>query len=188
MKLPLIRLLAIAALGSATLVALPSGGVAQNVPQPQIAILDQQRILRESSAAIDIKDQIERQRRIYQDAMTKREQELRSVDQELTRQRTILAPEAFAQKRREFETQVAEVQRELQTRKRELDQAYGYGVKQIQRELNGIIVELAKERGFNLVLGRRQVIFANNAMDISGEVLKRLNQRLPNVTVPLAQK
>lgn len=168
--------------------ALPGAARAQQpVPAPRIAILDHQRLMRESSAAIDIKTQLDKQRQKYQDEITKKEQKLREADQELSRQRAILAPEAFAQKRHEFEGRVAQVQRDVQARKRELDQAYEFGLRQVQKAVQDIILELAKERGFNLVLPRKQVIFAAQEMNITDEVLLRLNQKLPKVTIPLAK-
>ncbi len=175
-------MLAISAVGG-----IAADALAQQIPQTRVAILDYQRILRDSAAAVDIRAQIERQRKIYQEEITKQEQELRAADQELGRQRAILSSEAFTQKRREFEERVAEVQRGVQTRKRELDQAYDYGIKQVQGALVEIIAELAEEHGFNLVLSRQQVVFADTSLNVSDEVLLRLNERLSNVVVPLAQ-
>lgn len=168
-------------------VVMPVAAQAQKVPAPKVAILDNQRIMRESSAAISIKSQIDRQRQKYQDEITKKEQELRKANQELARQRTILSPEAFAQKRNEFEGRYTQVQRDVQARKRSLDQAYEFGLRQVQKAISEIIVELAKERDFNIVLPRKQVIFAATAMNITDDVLLRLNQKLPKVTIPLAQ-
>lgn len=178
---------AIVAAATAVLAVGPSA-IAQEIPPARVAVLDYQRLLRDSSSAVDIKAQIARQRQIYQSEITKQEQELRDADQELARQRTILAPEAFAQKRREFEERVAGIQRSVQARKRDLDQAYDFGIKQVQQALVGIITELAEERGFNLILSRQQIVYADKALNISDEVLVRLNDRLPKVTVPLAQE
>ncbi len=50
-----------------------------------------------------------------------------------------------------------------------------------------IISELAGQRGFNLVLPRQQVVYSDVALNISDEVLLRLDERLPKVAVPLAQ-
>lgn len=161
---------------------------AQEIPTARIAVLDYQRLLRDSSSAVDIKAQIARQRQIYQSEITKQEQELRDADQELARQRTILSPEAFAQKRRDFEERVAGIQQSVQARKRDLDRAYDFGIKQVQQTLVGIITELAEERGFNLILSRQQIVYADKTLNISDEVLVRLNDRLPKVTVPLAQE
>ncbi len=187
MNLRVPGLITIVALAVAATAAVPADAAAQEHPETKAAILDFQRILRESAASVDIRAQIERQRQIYQEEITKQEQELRTLDQELWRQRAILSTEAFAQKRREFEERVAEVQQGAQTRKRELDKAYDYGLKQVQGALNEIISELAGQRGFNLVLPRQQVVFSDATLNISDEILVRLNERLPKVAVPLAQ-
>ena len=71
--------------------------------------------------------------------------------------------------------------------KRELDQAYGNGMIEVQRALTTIIAELAKEQGFNLVLRQAQTVFADSALNITDEALRRLNARLPSVKVPLIQ-
>ncbi len=180
-----------AALGAAVVAATTTFAGAQEIPTAKIAVLDTQKILRNSSAAAGIRDQVKQQREIYQDEFARQERELRAAEEELTRQRTILSSEAFAQKRREFAARVAAVERGVETRKRELDQAYGTGIKPVERALAGIITELAKERGFNLVLSRTRVqslvLYVDSALYISDEVLLRLNKRLPSVKVPLAQ-
>ncbi len=180
-----------AALGAAVVAATTTSAGAQEIPTAKIAVLDTQKISRNSSAAAGIRDQVKQQRAIYQDDFARQERELRAAEEELTRQRTILSSEAFAQKRREFAARVAAVERGVEARKRELDQAYGTGIKQVERALAGIITELAKERGFNLVLSRTRVqslvLYVDSALYISDEVLLRLNKRLPSVKVPLAQ-
>ncbi len=180
-----------AVLGAAVVAATTTFAAAQEIPTAKIAVLDTQKILRNSSAAAGIRDQVKQQREIYQDEFARQERELRAAEEELTRQRTILSSEAFALKRREFAARVAAVERGVETRKRELDQAYGTGIKQVERALASIITELAKEHGFNLVLSRtrvqRVVLYADSALNISDEVLLRLNKRLPSVKVPLAQ-
>ena len=162
----------------------PSLVTAQDFSPTVVAIVDYQRILEESSATRAIKEQLLQRRQLYQNEITKQEQGLRQADQDLSRQRAILAPDAFAQKRREFEAKVAEVQLGAQTRKKELDEAWDYSVREVQTALRAIIAELAKERGFNLVLGRSQVMYADSKYSISDEVLARLNERLPTVSVP----
>ena len=170
-----------------TLSAIVAGASAQEIPTARIAVVDYQRLLRDSSAAIDIRAQIERQRMAYQEQITAQEQELRIANDELTRQRTILSPEAFALKRREFEESVAEAQKFAQTRKRELDQAYDYGIRRVREAVAEIIAELAKERGFNLVFTRQQILYVEPALNISDEIILRLNERFPKVAVPLSE-
>ena len=157
---------------------------AQAVPDARIAIVDYQLIQRKSTAMIDIQTQIETRRLTYQEEISAQEKELRANDQELVRQRTVLSVEAFALKRREFEATVAQVQRQVQDRKRELDEAFQYGMNQVQLVINEIIAELSQQQNFNLVLSRQQIVFAETRLNISQAVILLLNERLPLVQVP----
>ena len=157
---------------------------AQALPEPRIAILNYQLIQKNSTAMVDIQTQIETRRKTYQEEISQQEKDLRADDQELVRQRTVLSAEAFALKRREFEAKVAQVQRQVQDRKRELDRAFEYGMNQVQLVINEIILELSREKNFNLVLSRQQIIFVNDSLNISSDIIRILNERLPLVQVP----
>lgn len=179
------------ALGAAVVATFPIAPVAQEIPTAKVAILDVQRILRESSATVSIKDQIKRQSQIYQDEIAKQEKELRAAAEELAGQRAILSAEAFARKQGEFKSRGAAVENGVRTRMRELDQARNTAIKEVERTLDRIVSELAEERGLNLILSRVRarsvVLYAHADLNITDEVLRRLNERLPSVKVPLAQ-
>ena len=166
-----------AALGSAQ-------AQAQALPESRIAILNYQLIQKNSTAMVDIQTQIEKRRKTYQEEISQQEKGLRADDQELVRQRTVLSAEAFALKRREFEAKVAQVQRQVQDRKRKLDRAFEYGMNQVQLVINEIILELSREKNFNLVLSRQQIIFVDDNLNISQDIIRILNERLPLVQVP----
>ena len=176
-----------AVLAAVVVVAAPFDIAAQQTLPARIAVLGVQRVLFECAAAIDIKAQVDQRRQRYQEERNKQEQELRALIQELQSQSTILAPEALARKRREFENRVTEMEQVTKTHKRELDQAYDYGMKEVRSTLTTIIAELAKERGFNLVLPQATLVISNSVLNITDEVLSRLNVRLPSVKVPLIQ-
>ena len=168
-----------AALGSAQAQA-----QAQALPESRIAVLNYQLIQKNSTAMVDIQTQIETRRKTYQEEISQQEKDLRADDQELVRQRTVLSAEVFPLKRREFEAKVAQVQRQVQDRKRELDRAFEYGMNQVQLVINEIILELSREKNFNLVLSRQQIIFVDDNLNISQDIIRILNERLPLVQVP----
>ena len=179
------------ALGAAVVATFPIAPVAQEIPTAKVAILDVQRILRESSATVSIKDQIKRQSQIYQDEIAKQEKELRAAAEELAGQRAILSAEAFARKQGEFKSRGASVEKGVRTRMRELDQARNTAIKEVERTLDRVVSEIAEQRGLNLILSRVRarsvVLYAHTDLNITDEVLRRLNERLPSVKVPLAQ-
>jgi Skp family chaperone for outer membrane proteins len=169
--------------------ALALGAAAQaraqdRLPPAVAAVIDYQRILRDAKAARAIRDQVEARRKLYQDEIAKQEQRLHGLDKELARQRSVLTPEAFAEKRRNFETQVSEVQRMVQERRRQLDQAAAAALNDVRSAMIDIIGELSDVRGFNLVLPTSGVLLFSPRIDLTEEVLSRLDTRLPNVKVP----
>jgi outer membrane protein len=182
-----LRRLVTALLVAMTLVtAAPLEGLAQKLPTAVAAVINYQRILDEAAAARSIRDQIEVRRKAYQEEIGKEEQRLHEADKEFAKQRSLLTAEAFAEKRREFERQVADVQRLVQERRRELDSASAAALKQVQDALIEVVTSIAEERGFNLVLPSSQVLFFARKIDLTDEVLAKLDERLPDVRVPKA--
>lgn len=163
---------------------LGAAGVAAAQQPQNIAVVDIARIMRESAATKSITTQIEKQRNAYQQEITKQENDLRAAEQELNRQRTIISPEAFAERRRAFEQRVGNLQRDVQNRKRELDKALGTATVTVQNALRDIIGGMVTERKYTLILIKTQTAYNAPDMEITEDVLKRLNAKLPSVKVP----
>jgi outer membrane protein len=155
----------------------------QQLPPAVAAVIDYQRILREAAAARSIRDQIESRRKAYQGEISKDEQRLHEADKEFARQRSLLTPEAFAEKRQAFEEDVSEVQRLVQQRRRELDRAAETALNEVKTALIEIVTGIAEERGFNLVLPSSEVLFFARRIDLTEEVLAKLDAMLPDVVV-----
>jgi len=162
----------------------PSAGSTDAATLP-IAVVDVQGIMRAAQAAKAIHDQIETRRAAYQEQVSAEEKRLRAAEQDLAQQRTILAPDAYQQKVRQFQSQVAEVQRQVQMRKRELDETFAKAMNEVRKSLVAVVAEIAEQRGIKLVLFKSQIVIAEKSLDVSDETLKRLNERLPTVEVDL---
>jgi Skp family chaperone for outer membrane proteins len=154
---------------------------AQKLPTTVAAVIDYQRILRDAAAAKSIREQIEARRQAYQEEVSKEEQRLHEADKAFAQQRSVLSPEAFAEKRRDFEQEVAEVQRLVQERRRELDSTAAAALNEVKTALIEIVTSIAEERGFNLVLPSSEVLFFARSLDLTEEVLAKLDARLPQV-------
>jgi outer membrane protein len=154
---------------------------AQKLPTTVAAVIDYQRILRDAAAAQSIRKQIEARRQAYQEEISKEEQRLHEADKAFAKQRSVLSTEAFAEKRRDFEQEVAEVQRLVQERRRELDSMAAAALNEVKEALIEIVTSIAEERGFNLVLPSSEVLFFARSLDLTEEVLAKLDARLPQV-------
>jgi outer membrane protein len=151
------------------------------MPAPVIVVIDFQEVLRGSAAAKSIQQQLERTRAAYQEDISKKERDLRTAEQELTQQRAVLSQEAFQQRRREFETRVAEVQRDVTAKKRQLDQAFEENISKVREQLIMIVDEIAKEARANLVISKAAVVIVDKKFDLTSEALVRLNGKVSSV-------
>lgn len=153
-----------------------------------IAIIDMQRILRDSLAVQTMQKEIDQLRDLYQAELRKKEEEIRQSDQELLRQRSVLTADVYAKKRQELEREVAGVQQEIREQRRGLDALFGQGMSQVRLELVDIVKEIATERGADLVLAKANVVLVRPDLEITTEALERLNERLESVPLtPPAQ-
>jgi Skp family chaperone for outer membrane proteins len=157
---------------------------AQQLPGAVAAVIDYQRVIRESKAAATIRTQVEARRKKYQDEIGKAEARLREADKALAKQRSVLSNEAYQQKRRAFEKDVAEVQRMVADRRRELDAVSAMALAEVRNTVIQAVSELAQTRGFNLVLPTSGVLVYSPKIDLTEEILGILDARLPSVTVP----
>jgi outer membrane protein len=168
---------------------LPIAAMAQSggkVPPAVIAVIDGQRINREAAALKNARQQLEQYRFNFQSEIAKEEEKLRAEEQEIARQRSVLTPEVFEQRRQAFQAKVIDLQKRIQERSQSLEKMLNGVREQVTVQVVEILKDLAKERGFNMVLDRAQVqIVVGDNIEITPEVLKRLDQRLPTVKVAL---
>ena len=162
----------------------PAGQAVAATPPPSvIAVIDMQFLLNNSTAGKNIREQVDIIRAKYQAEINPRETALRAEENELRRQQTVLSPEAFAEKRRQFQVRIAAHQRYIRDFTKMSEDAVGKATGEVQKVIFVILGELRAKYGFNLVLDRSRVVFVTETTDLSDEVLKQLDQRLPKVNV-----
>ena len=108
-----------------------------------IAILDMERILRDSKAATTLRLEVERQRQAHQATLRDQENALRTADQELAQQRAVLSAEAFTAKRKELQDQAVGLQQEFIARQKEMEALFGRGIGQVRNALAQVAKEIA---------------------------------------------
>jgi Skp family chaperone for outer membrane proteins len=167
--------------------SLATRGEAQGVPSPVIAVLEYEAIIVESEASKSVAQQLIAIRDQYQAELDKEEEELRALNEELGRQKTILSPDAFAEKVRDFERRVRELQMKEQRINSLIKRAEIRALNEVEQVVYDIVSELARERGYTLVVPSSTLIYASDQLVISEEVLRQLNERLPHVQVVLEE-
>jgi Skp family chaperone for outer membrane proteins len=164
--------------------------LAQNsdqLPNVVMAIVDIQKIMRESTASVSIRAQIDKVRSSFQTKLDADEERLRSTDEELKRQRAILAPKAFEEKRKAFEEEVLAVQRDVQAQNAMIEQAIGNATGEIRKKVIPILAQIMEERGATVLLDKSQILVSDKSLEVTTTALNRLNKTLPDVVVELPE-
>lgn len=182
--------------GIGGLVALTAGtAFAQKAPAPaapvvrplpprgtDVVFIDQAEIEQGASAFKGLLAQRDRMLSTLQADVNQKEKELRSADAELNTQRNVLSPDAYSQKRRELDNRYQQDQQVIQNRRRDIDQSVGDAYNKVMKQVFEIVADMVKENDYKVVLERKVMVMAQSSLDISGEVISRLNKRMPSVT------
>ena len=155
------------------------------VPAPIIGVITFQRVIRRSLAGKSIREQIDAQQSGFQSGVKNLQSELKKARLELSERPAAMTDAEFKKRRQVMRKRVADLQSLVQRRKRDLDQIFNAGMRQVDLALVEVLKNLAKEHGINLILnagrGRGLVLFAENRIVITEEALRRLNERLPRI-------
>jgi Skp family chaperone for outer membrane proteins len=182
MKHTVKALLAAALLSTAALPALAQEP-ASLIASTRTAVVNIQMIMRDATAAKSVRDQLEAKQKAYQAEIAKKEEALQKEDQELGKQRATLAKDVFETKVKALREKATTTQKEVASKKATLDSAFESALGQIQKAVSDIITEMAKEKGFVVALPSSQILYADSSLDISQEVLAKLNSKLPKIDV-----
>ncbi|MDP6346236.1 MAG: OmpH family outer membrane protein, partial [Alphaproteobacteria bacterium] len=118
-----------AALIVAALSLLPCGpasaaDAAKAGKSPIIAVLDGQRVLRGSEAAKSIRQVVDARRAQYEAEIETQRKTLKTEEDKLRRQATVLSPEAMRDRRRTLEQKFADLRRQAEQRRGVLTRAF----------------------------------------------------------------
>ncbi len=161
------------------------GALAQTPTPPVIVIADINQILRDAKAAKDVQVQLDQAMMGYTKAVTAQENALQKTRDELERQRATLTPDAFTARARAYQQRFDALDRNVQANRQAMQQSYNDAMTKVESTALQIISEIAAERKANLVLTRAAVLFESNGLDITAEVTKRLDAKLPSLPVNL---
>jgi Skp family chaperone for outer membrane proteins len=90
---------------------------------------------------------------------------------------------AWQTKARDFETRRQQADAELQRRQQEIQAAEQWVIKQITDAATPIVSTIMRERGANIAVDERVTLQHAAAIDITADVLARLDKALPKVSV-----
>jgi Skp family chaperone for outer membrane proteins len=148
-----------------------------------IMVVDVQSLLQNSKSAKMVRQQIEEKRNEYAKDISHQEEVLRQERDSLQRQQASLSADALNQKGREFQQKVNELDRNVQGKRQALERSNAEALEKIQEAMLKIITDIAKDRKSNLVFQRSELVLFDQNFDVTDEVLRKLDEQLPTLTV-----
>jgi len=145
----------------------------------KIGYVDVQRVLADSKRGQEAKKEIEARGAELNQEFLKRQQEVKALKEELERKGTLLSEEARKEKEREYQKKVKELERFVKDSREELRQMEREVTTQILKEVEKIINELGKEKGYTLILEKQRsfILYAPEEIDLTDEVIKALDSK-----------
>ena len=148
-----------------------------------IGVLDVEKIVKESIAMRDIQGKVTKKQDEYQKDVTKKQKDLEAEQKKLEGKKNILAKEAFEKEMKKFEEKVDDLKAFVYKKQNSLKKASMDSMSKVNDKIKDIIAEISKEKDVDLIVPTSQTLFYKDEMDISAEVLKRLNKKITKVDV-----
>jgi len=168
---------------AAALVALLCAGpVAAQAPQlelpPPVLTIDADRLIAESGFGQRLSDAFEMRARALAAENREIEAELLAEERELTERRPELPPDEFRALADAFDQKVQLLREQQDEKERELTQFREAERQRFFQEVAPVLSEIVRERRALVILDRRDVFLSADSIDITDEVILRLDASL----------
>ena len=152
-------------------------------PNTSIGVIDLNKILSVSDAAVMASEQIEKIAIDIEAEIKESDDEIINEQNALIESQAVMAPEAFEIKRKEYEKKVQVYNNDRQSLLMKIDELIAGSRNEVLNALKPILEEVSNEKGITIILEKGSVMLNADKMDISDEVLKRLNKEFPKLEV-----
>lgn len=178
---------------AASAAVLPATAQAQRVSGAIVAVVDSQRVYTECTACRAAVTQLQSQqttaRTRAQTLQTQLQTEGQPIQQAVNALNGREPDAALRQRITAFQTKENAARQELATLERNLQSTQLNVRQQIDQRLSGIYNQVMTARGANLLVDEQATLAHAAGLDVTNDVLARLNQVLPSVSVtPLPQQ
>ncbi len=159
--------------------------VAQQLSPPVIVIIDMDRVVNESAAGKQAGTELQAKSQQLQTRRTTLAGQLQSEAQAIQQgqQNKTLAGPALEQRIKSFQDKETGANQELARGQDELARSRQYVIQQITTAADPIITQVMRERGASLALQKGATLQHTASLEVTGDVVTRLDSSLPRVSV-----
>ena len=154
----------------------------------RIVLVDLDGVLRAADANNRVRELLDGQRAKFQEEFRAIEVNLQQSERDLLAKRKLMAKDEYEKLVIAFQARVSSVQKEIQYKRQSIDDAYQKAASDIRKLAIEVIKKIASEREIDLILNRNSSVIFLPHLNISDEVLTRLNERTKNARIEVEIK
>jgi outer membrane protein len=143
----------------------------------KIGFIDIQRIISESQAGKKAKDRFQAQVKKAEADVQKERTDLERLKSDLDKKGPLLKEEERRNLEADFQKRSVNLQRTLGDYQQDLQRKNSEMMSEILKELEQVVNEIGKAEKFTLILERSQILYSDQATDITGRVIEVYNSR-----------
>jgi outer membrane protein len=162
---------------SLLILVLVAGGAAAAEGGLRVAVLDTQRALLESEEAKALLQTAQTELEKEQNDVNELGMEIMALQEQLQKDADVMSPseqrrraKVIEDKQIDYQFQVNKLQKEVQDRRQELLQL-------MAPKIDAVLKDLIEAEGYDLILQRGSLLYANSRHDITRKVTEKLNER-----------
>lgn len=140
------------------------------------AYVDVPRVLASSDASKSARELLKKKLADKQKELDAMEAKIKKMKDELDKKNSLIKPEVRQKQAEDIRKQFREYQRLLEDNQAGIDQENSMWTKKIMEALKEVLEEMAREMNYTAIFGKGQVLYSSSSIDITDQVLKRLNK------------
>jgi outer membrane protein len=144
----------------------------------KIGFIDIQRIISESQAGKKAKDRFQAQVKKAEADVQKERQDLERLKNDLDKKGPLLKEEERRNLEADFQKRSVSLQRTMGDYQQDLQRKNNEMMAEILKELEQVVTEVGKAEKFTLILERSQILYSDQATDITSRVIEVYNSRV----------
>ena len=161
--------------------------IADNYPNTSIGVLDLNMILLDAKAAKNAAEEIDKIAQDIENELKASDENMMKEQNKLIEAQSIMAPEAFEVKKKEYEEKIQNYNVERQNKLLSIEKLIEDSRNTILDKLKPLLEEISEKKGITIILEKGTVLLNADTMDITSEVIKALNKELPKIEVSLEE-
>ena len=161
---------------------------AQAAPQ-KLGVIEVQRVVQESAVGKESLARVQKLQQAKQDELTRRQKELRDLEQKIQEQGKSLSEDAMDKLQKDYQAKALDLKRFQDDAQRELEEAQRKELGELEKRIMPVIDAVAKEQGYTLVFNKFQsgLLYADTTLDVTDAVITKFNTQITAPAKPDAR-